>query len=210
MTLVCSRHAAADGRYDHTISGLLKHLNEAVFTHWFTVLVVRLLVSPGEPCLKGKTRDPRWLTGIGRCLLKYSCLSHLCWHYISCWQTGFLSCCVLGPSEVTSLFILAVQLSRLMTAFCSYPSELALCSPQRTHSPAPGLCLWHLWLPWAWAWAWAWFMSSVSLETQSGGVHCLLGPSTSHPVISQLVWLSRPSWLTLFCSMFPGLHPSNH
>lgn len=118
------------------------------------------------------------------------CASWLTWH----------------PSEVTFLFISAVQLSRLMTAFCSYPSELALCSPQRTHSPAPGLCLWHLWLPWALAW----FMSSVYLEPQSDGVHCLVGRSTSHLVISQLVWLSRPSWLTLFCSMFPGLLPWNH
>lgn len=104
------------------------------------------------------------------------------------------------------LFILAVHLSGLMTAFCSYPSELALCSPQRTHSPAPGLCLWHLWLPWALAW----FMSSVYLEPQRERVHCFVDRSTSHPVISQLVWLSEPSWLTLFRSMFPGLPPWNH
>lgn len=80
-----------------------------------------------------------------------------------------------------------------MTAFCSHPSELALCSPQRTHSPAPGLCLWHLWLP-----SLAWSVSSVYAEPQS------------ERVISQLVWLSEPSRLTLFRSTFPGLHPWKH
>lgn len=99
--------------------------------------------------------------------------------------------------------IWALRRSGLTTAFCSRPLELALCSPQRTHSPAPGLCLWHAWPPWALAW----FLSSVSSELQSERVDCLVDWSTPHPVIPQLVWLPQTSWLTLFCSMFPGLPP---
>lgn len=36
----------------------------------------------------------------------------------------------------------------LTSTFSLYPSELALCSPRRAHSPAPGLCHWHVWLLW--------------------------------------------------------------
>ena len=94
--------------------------------------------------------------------------------------------------------MVALELSGLMAAFCSHPSELALCSPQRTLSPAPGSCLWRSRLPRASAW----LMSSVSLEPQSERLHRFVR-ALLPPVIFQLVWLSEPSRLTLFSFRAP-------
>lgn len=44
-----------------------------------------------------------------------------------------------------SLLTAEQTLLGLTTAFSFHPSELALCSPRGAHSPAPGLCHWHLW-----------------------------------------------------------------